>query len=134
MADNFAVIVELNENQDARTYTVAAGTSISKGDLLQLSGDNTVAISSGSSDIYGGVAAADKDGTDSSTTLGVHVPGALNKFDMKCANTTVALGALVSISGSNLIKEATAAEILAGDIIGKAQEAGSIDEVITILS
>ena len=134
MADNFAVILELNENADAKQYTVAAGTSISKGDLLKLSGDNTVSQSAANSDVYGGVAAADKDGTDSSTTLGVHVPGALNKFDMKCGSAGVTLGALVSLSAGNLIKDATSAEVITGDVIGKAQEAGSAAEVIAILS
>ena len=134
MADNFAIILELNEHADAFQMTVAAGTSISKGDLLKLSGDNTVAASSANSDVYGGVAAADKDGTDSSTTLGVHVPGALNKFDMVCGGSGVTLGALVSLSGANLIKDATAAEILTGDVIGKAMEAGDVAEVIVVLS
>ena len=134
MADNFAVIVELNENEDAKSYTVAAGTSISKGDLLKLSGDNIVIISSGT-DVYAGVAAADKDGTDSSTTLGVHVPGALNKFDMKVnATVAVTLGAEVVLSGENLIRNAAAGDLLLGKVIGKAQEAGAINEVITVLS
>ena len=134
MADNFAVEILINENQDALQFTVSAGTSISKGDLLKLSGDNTAAQSAANSDVYAGVAAADKDGTDSATTLGVYVPGSLNKFDMKVATGAVALGALVSLSGANLIKEATAAEILSGDVIGKATEAGDAAEVITILS
>ncbi len=134
MADNFAVILELNEHADAKQMTVSAGTSISKGDLLKLSGDNTVSASAANSDVYGGVAAADKDGTDSSTTLGVHVPGALNKFDMKCGGAGVTLGALVSLSGANLIKDAIAAEILTGDVIGKAMEAGDAAEVIAVLS
>ena len=134
MADNFAVILELNEHADAKQMTVAAGTSISKGDLLKLSADNTVAISAANSDIYGGVAAADKDGTDSSVTLGVHVPGALNKFDMTCGGGGCTLGALVSLSGANVIKDATAAEILTGDVIGKAMEAGNAAEVVVVLS
>ena len=134
MADNFAVIVELNENEDARTYAVAAVTSISKGDLLKLSGDNTVIISS-STDVYAGVAAADKDGTDPSTTLGVHVPGALNKFDMKVnATEAVTLGAWVVLSGANLIRDAIAADLLVGKVIGREQEAGTAGEVIVVLS
>jgi len=134
MADNFAVILELNENVDAKQMTVAAGNSISKGDLLKLSGDNTVAASAADSDVYGGVAAMDKDGSDSSTSISVHVPGALNKFDMKCGGEGATLGALVSLSGANLIKDATAEEILSGDVIGKAMEAGSAAEVIVVLS
>lgn len=134
MADNFAVEILINENQDAVQYTVAAGTSISKGDLLKLSGDNTAIISSGL-DVYAGVAAADKDGTDSSTTLGVYVPGSLNKFDMKVnATETVTLGAQVVLSGANLIRDAIAADLLLGKVIGRAQEAGDTGEVIVVLS
>jgi hypothetical protein len=119
---------------NAKQMTVAAGTSISKGDLLKLSGDNTVSLSAANSDVYGGVASADKDGTDSSTTLGVYTPGQGNKFDMKCGGAGVTLGALVSLSGENLIKDATEAEVVSGDVIGKAMEAGSAAEVIVVLS
>ena len=119
---------------DAQEFTVAAGTSISKGDLLKISGDLTAAHSSANSDIYAGVASVDKDGTDSSTKLGLYVPGQGNRFDMVCGGAGVTLGALVSISGANVIKDATAAEILSGDVIGKAFEAGSAAEVIVVYS
>ncbi|KKK47367.1 hypothetical protein LCGC14_3155930 [marine sediment metagenome] len=134
MADNFAVILELNEHADAKQYTVAAGTSISKGDLLRISGDNTVSASTANSEVYGGVAAADKDGTDSSTKLGVHVPGALNKFDMTCGGAGVTRGSLVSLSGANLIKDATEAEVITGDVIGRVEETGDAAEVVAVLS
>ena len=134
MADNFAVILELNEFVDAKQMTVAAGTSISKGDLLKLSADNTVAISSSDDEVYGGVAAADKDGTDSAVTLGVYVPGQQNKFDMKCASGAVALGKMVVLSGANLIAEAIDGDFENGYVIGKAMEAGDAAEVIVVLS
>lgn len=133
MADE-AVILELNEFMDAKQYTVAAGTSISKGTLLKLSGDNTVIASSSDNEAYGGVAAADKDGTDSSTTLGVYTYGQGNKFDMKVAASDVTLGAQVCISGANLIRNAVSGDLLLGRVIGRAQEAGSPAEVIVILS
>ena len=131
---NEAVILELNENADAKQYIVAAATSISKGTLLKLSGDNTVIASSADDEAYGGVAAADKDGTDSSTTLAVYTPHQGNKFDMKCAASSVTLGAEVVISGANLIRNAVSADLLLGRVIGRAQEAGDPAEVITVLS
>ena len=134
MADNFAVILELNEHMDAKQITVSAGTSISKGDLLKLSGDNTAAISSSDDEVYAGVAAADKDGSDSSTTLAIYVPGQQNKFDMKCASGTVTLGAMVVLSGPNLIADAVDGDFEAGYVIGKAMEAGDAAEVIVVLS
>lgn len=130
---NEAVFLEINENCNAKQMTVAAGTSISKGTLLKLSGDNTVSASAADSDVYGGVAAADKDGTDSSTTLAVYVPNQQNKFDMKCG-AAVTLGNLVSLSDANMIKPATEAEVVTGDVIGKAMEAGDVAEVIVVLS
>lgn len=130
---NEAVILELNEHMDAYQMTVAAGTSISKGTLLKLSSANTVVASDGVN-VYGGVAAADKDGTDSSTTLGVYTPGQGNKFDMKCASANVTLGALVVLSGTNLIRDAVNTEVEEGKVVGKAMEGGSGGDVIVILS
>ncbi len=134
MADNFAVILKLNEFANAQQYTVSAGTSISKGDLLKISGDNTVAISTSDDEVNAGVAAADKDGTDSSTTLGVWVPGQMNRFDMKCASASVTIGAMVVLSGANLIADAVDGDFEAGYVIGKAEEAGDAAEVISVLS
>ena len=131
---NEAVILELNEFMDAKQYAVSSSTSISKGTLLKLSGDNTV-IASSASDVYGGVAAADKDGTDSSTTLAVYTPFQRNKFDMKVnPNAAVTLGAVVVLSGANLIRDAVEADLILGKAIGTAQEAGDASEVIAVLS
>lgn len=131
---NEAVILELNPYRDAIQYTLAAGTSISKGCLLKLSGDNTVIASSGL-DAYAGVAAADKDGTDSSTKIAVYPPYSGHKFDMKVnATEAVTLGAQVCLSGANLIRNAIAGDLLLGKVIGTAQEAGTASEVISVLS
>ncbi len=131
---NEAVFLEINEFIDAKQFTVAAGTGISKGTLLKLSADNTVSASA-AIDVYGGVAAADKDGTDSSTTLAVYTPGQGNKFDMAVApGADVTLGALVTLSGANFIKDAVTTEVEEGKVIGKAMEAGSPSEVIVVLS
>ena len=129
---NEAVILELNEYSNPLQYTCAAATSISKGTLLKLSGDNTVAASS-STDVYAGVAAMDKDGSDSSTKISVYVPNSKNKFDIKCAGA-VTLGAQVVLSGANLIKNAAEADLIRGRVVGIAQEAGDVDEVISVLS
>jgi len=131
---NEAVILELNENSNAKQYTCAAGTAISKGTLLKISGDNTVSASA-ASDVYAGVAAMDKSiSDDTSTKISVYVPGSGNKFDMTCAGEAVTLGAVVVLSGANLIRNAIAADLLLGKIIGTAQEAGSAGEVISVLS
>jgi len=131
---NEAVIIELNEHVDAKQYTCSAAVSISKGTLLKLSGDNTVMASSADSDVYAGVAAMDKDGDDSSTTISVYTPGQGHRFDMVCGGAGVTLGHLVSLSGANVIKDATEAEVITGDVIGRAEETGSAGETIVVLS
>ena len=131
---NEAVIIELNEFINAKQYTCAAGTSISKGTLLRLSGNNTV-LASDASDPYAGVAAADKDGTDSSTTIAVYTPYQGNKFDMKVnPSAGITLGALVVLSGTNVIREAVDGESETGKVIGRAEETGAAAGVIVILS
>jgi len=133
---NEAVILELNEFSNPKQYTCAAATSISKGTLLKLSGDNTVVASTpGDTAPYAGVAAMDKDGTDSSTKISVYVPGQGNKFDMKVnANAGVTLGSMVSLSGANTIRNAVEADYPLGNVIGRAEETGSATEVIVVLS
>lgn len=132
---NEAVILELS-GMNPQQFTVASGTSISKGALLKLSGDLTASASAATGDTYAGVAAADKSTSDgdTSTSLAVHTPGANNYFDMTCGGAGVTLGALVSLSGANLIKDATEAEVVTGDVIGQAMEAGSAAEVIRVRS
>ena len=50
------------------------------------------------------------------------------------ATVAVTLGAEVVLSGENLIRNAIAADLLLGKVIGKAQEAGTAGEVIVVLS
>ena len=130
---NEVVIVELNEHMDAKQYTCAEGISISKGTLLELSGDNTVLKGTGTN-AYAGVAAADKDGDDTSTTIAVYTPGQGNKFDMTCSSAAVTLGAWVVISGANTIRDAVTTEVEEGKAIGRTEETGGAAEVIVVLS
>ena len=131
---NEATIIELS-GLNPHNFTVADGTNISKGTLLKLSSDpNTASASAADSDVYAGVAAADKEANDGATTLAVHVPGQGNIFDMTCGGAGVTLGAMVSLSGANVIKNATEAEFPTGDVIGQALETGSAAEVIRVRS
>ena len=132
---NEAVILEINEYANAKQYTCAAGTSISKGCLLELSGANTVIASAVSGGVYAGVAAMDKDGTDSSTKIAVYVPNSLNKYDMYVGGTTtISAGHMVSLSGANQIKHATEAEVITGAVIGRVMESGATSATVVVLS
>jgi len=130
---NEATIIELS-GMNPIMHTCADGTNISKGTLLKLTSDpNTVAASAADSDVYAGVAAADKEANDGATTIAVHVPGQMNVFDMT-AGYDVTLGALVSLSGANIIKPATEAEVVTGDVIGKCMETATTAEVVRVIS
>ena len=122
---NEAVILELSGKNPTR-FTVAAGTSISKGTLLQVSADNTASASSGTGQVYAGVAAADKTSKDTSTTLAVHVPQSGNVFDMVCGEA-ITRGAWVALSNANLIRDAVTTEVEEGKAIGQILETGVLN-------
>ena len=132
MADE-ADILELS-GANPINFNCADDLALSKGMLLVLSGDYIVKASSAQSEVYAGVAAADKQLSDGATTIAVHVPGSMNVFDMKCGTGTVPLGSIVQLSGANLIGIAAAAQLLTGAVVGKALEAGAASEVIRVLS
>ena len=129
---NEAVIVELLGNEgEAVDFTVADGVAISKGTLMS-GGDLRVAsASAGTADVFVGVAAADKEASDGATNLALYTHGI---FDMTVnAGTAVTAGAMVVLSGANLIRDAIAEELLTGAVIGQALETGSTSEVIEVL-
>ena len=113
-------------------WTVASGTAITKGTLCMISGSRTAAASSGTSPTFAGIAATDKSISDGdvSTELGLWETGI---FLMSAALSGVAIteGMIVSMSGSNLIKQASAGELLTGDIVGKALQGIAADASAT---
>ena len=128
---NEATQVNISDHpSDNPSFTVASGTAISAGTLLKLSDPRTASATSGTGDIFVGVALADKDSDDDATELAVNTKGI---WDMTVnAGEGVTLGKYVSTSGANLIKNATDAEISGGQVVGKALETGSANEVIEV--
>lgn len=111
-------------------YTVADGTGIAIGTLLKLGSDpNTAAASAADSDVFAGIAWEEKTASDGIVELTAALNGV---WDITCGAEGVTLGALVSLSGANLIKDAVEAEFPTGDVIGKALETGSGAEVIRV--
>ena len=105
---------------EAHDFTVADGAAIPIGTLCALSDPRTCALSSGA-DVFAGVAATEKVASNGVTNLGLWNTGT---FVMTAvAGTTIAIGDTVSLSGANLIKLATEAEVVLGQVVGKAQEA-----------
>lgn len=130
---NEAVIVELlGKEGDPIDFTIADGLAVEKGTLMKLidpracSGASTTA----GGEEFAGIAAAEKVASDGQTNLALYQYGI---FDLKNSSIAIGVGDKVSMSGVNLIKIATAAEVDAGQAIGKALEAGDADEVIEVL-
>ena len=125
---NEAVPIELN-GLNAVQRTVAEATTIEKYTLLALTDPNTAAASA-AAEAFGGIAAAEKEGGDGSTTLSAYITGV---FDLTTVGPAITVGDWVSLSGANLIKEATEAEIQSGRAIGKAEETSTAgSEVIRV--
>lgn len=138
---NEAVIVELHGNEgDAIDFTVADGTAISKGSVLEILEPRTATKTTGTAgDVHGthyfaGIAATDKEADDGATNLGVYTKGI---FDLKTnGSPAISAGQTVIISGANTI---TLNDVDVGEndgmIIGKALEdvADGTDETIEVI-
>lgn len=112
-----AEAVQVEGPYEAHDFTVADGAGIPQNTLCQLTSPRTATASSGGTDVWAGIAATEKVASNGVTELGLFTTGIWLLTNSGLAITD---GSLVSISGSNLIKSATAGEILTGDVIGKA--------------
>jgi len=111
-----AVIVELLGNGgDPIIYTVADGTGIVKGDLLQLT-DNRTAAASADGKVCAGIAAMEKVANDGATTMSCYTNGI---FDIVDAGAGGTVGVNVVLGGINEVRDAAATEAEKGWIMGK---------------
>ena len=76
-------------------FTVASGNPIPLGTLCQFSDPRTAVISAGSGTAFAGVAAIEKDSTDTSVELGMHQSGV---FVMTASSETITSGEAVVLS------------------------------------
>ena len=114
---NEAIVVENPKN--ILDFTVAEGATIEQFTLCKLSSARTAAASS-SADVFAGISMTEKETGDGQVNLGLaHDDGV---FVLKNSGTQITAGAIVSLSGTNLIKSATEAEIITGAGFGKALE------------
>ncbi len=128
MADEAILKLKASEPID---FIVADGAGIEKGTICKLADPRTASASSGA-DIFAGVARREKIAEDGRTRLSMIVgPGDI--FDMKDAGAGITAGGLVSLSGANLIKQATEAEVVTGAAFGKALETATASEVIEVM-
>ena len=114
---------------ETHDFTVSTSVGIPKGTICKLSDPRTAAASSANSDVFAGIAATEFVADKGKTEFGLHTKGV---FLMTAGSAGFTVGALVSISGANLLKNATEAEVVTGDVVGKALEtaaAGTTGEV-----
>ena len=131
MADEAVIIELLGNGGDPVRYTVADGTTIEKGTIMELEDPRTMKKVSGAGVVVAGIAAAEKVASDGSVTLAVYTNGI---FDLKCGGSgTATLGSYVRSAGSdNTITVSTTLDNETGKSIGKALETGENSEVIAV--
>lgn len=110
-------------------YTVSDATAVPIGTLMSLWADNSITASTGA-DVFAGIAWEEKTLSDGITEMTVAKNGT---WDITCnANAGMTLGNIVSLSGANLIKSATEAEMIIGKIVGKLEETATASEVVRV--
>ena len=109
--------------------TIVAGSVIPIGSLMRLSSDpNTITISDGAN-VFGGIAWEESTAASTETELTVAMNGI---WDIKDAGAGITLGGIASLNGVNLIKQATEAEMVTGNIVGKCLETAAASEVVRV--
>lgn len=125
------IIELLGDRGDVVSYTVANGTQISKGSLMQLTDPRTMSKATAGTHTFAGIAAADKVALDGQVQLGAYRYGI---FEMRCdEGAGVGVGCPVAVSGSNCFRLGVAGDLVTGKIIGKALEAFSAGEEGSVL-
>jgi len=118
-------------------YTVADGTQISRGYILQLSdpvtavkGEAPGSTPAGTNGIPVGIAAMEKEASDTSTSISVWTGG---RFDLR-ASGAIVKGQKVIMAGQNEVMAASLvhSEASYGYILGIAEETATDQEVIVV--
>ena len=108
--------------------TIATGTLIPFGSLMELTGPNTVAISNGD-DVFGGIAWQTILAADSFVEIVVALNGV---WDIKDSSAGMAVGNLCSVNGINLVKTLIEADVVLGKFVGKVMETAGASDVVRV--
>ena len=109
--------------------TIATGTAIPFGSIMQLSSDpNTVTISDGDN-VFGGIAWQAILAADTFTEIVVAMNGT---WDIKDSGAGMAIGNMCSVNGVNLVKTLIEADVVLGKQVGKVQETAGASEVVRV--
>ena len=124
-----AVPVCIETPTEFASYDISNAVAIPLSTTMKLTDPHTAIASSGL-DVFAGISWEEKTAIDGLTRLTLAKNGV---WDMQFNSSAGATeGALVSLSGANLIKAAVATEILSGNIVGKIDEAASASEVVRV--
>ncbi len=125
MADE-AIVVE--NPSVIRDFTVNEAAGIPMLTICKLTDPRTASASS-AADIFAGIAMSEKEANDGQVNLGLAQDGV---FELKDAGAGGSAGAMVVLSGANLIRDAVAAELLTGAVVGKRLQDASASEVTEV--
>ena len=108
--------------------TIATGTLIPFGSLMELTTPNTVAISNGD-DVFGGIAWQTILASDTFTEIVVAKNGV---WDIKDSGAGMTVGNMCSVNGVNLVKTLIEADVVLGKTVGKVMETAGASAVVRV--
>jgi len=110
-------------------YTVADGAAIALSTMCKLADPNTASAATGAAEPFAGILWEEKTLSDGLTMVTFAKNGVWDIQDCAAGGST---GAIVVMSGANLIRDAVAGDLLTGAVVGKREEDASAAEVTRI--
>ncbi len=121
----------VNDAGDVRGFDCASGVKIKKGTVLKLASPRTASASTGTGDIFAGVASADKAGDDNTTRVGAWQNGIL-EFTASQAITAGDLIQTAASTGGNYVMALLVNTSSSQIIVGTAQKSVANDERVQV--
>ena len=110
-------------------YTVADGTAIPLHTMCKLADPHLASAAVGAGEAFAGILWEEKTASDGITMVTFAKNGVWDITDCAVGGTT---GAMVVMSGANLVRDAVAGDLLTGAVVGKREEDASAAEVTRI--
>jgi hypothetical protein len=112
-----------------KRITVATATPITKGTILKISADADTGAASAGADVFGGITVEEFAGDSTLTNVAVALDGT---WDIVAADSPITLGAMVVLSGANLIRAAVESDFPLGAVFGKVLETTTASERVKV--
>ena len=111
--------------------SIASGTAVPYGTLMKLEDENTVVVSAGDADAFGGICTFEKLSTDTDI---LKIPCAMDGvWDIDCTAAAINAGAIVSIAAANQVAVSTGtADVITGGNVGQAEETRDTDNRVQV--